>query len=114
MPELKVKASNNRKTPEFKVYSLNTRDYHEKIREFEGEGTIELEKGSYKVKAIDGERPYEEVVILGEDTELELDFAERYPENIKDGMGVLKKAFATGLILVVAVLGLYFTGNLPV
>ncbi len=111
MPNLSLKADNNREKVKFNIYSLDFKNYHEKIAEIEGAGTIELEEGSYKVEALDGKRSYQKVILLRGNLSTVIDFSDRF-EEVKDKYAGLKGALVgAGIVLVMGVI-FYLLGGL--
>jgi hypothetical protein len=114
MPKLSVKPVSNENDSRTEIYSLQTKNYHEKVKEFEGSGTVELEEGDYKVKCFDGEQAFDKAVLLNNNLSVKMDFSERFDRKKKSGVKFLEKEIATAVILAAIILGLYFTGNLPI
>ena len=109
MPNLSLKAENVREEVKFNVYSLEFKNYHEKVAEITGKASVELEPGSYKVEALDDGRSYQKVVLVTGDLSTVIDFADRF-EEVKDPYAGLKGALigASSVIIIGAIL--YFTG----
>lgn len=113
MPNLSVKAENVREEVNFNIYSLAFKDYHQKVAEIEGKGSVELEPGSYKVEALDDGRSYQKVVLVRGDLSTVIDFADRY-EEVKDPYAGLKGAMiGAGAVIIIGVL-IYFSGLVDV
>ena len=109
MPNLSLKAENVREEVKFNVYSLAFNNYHEKVAEIDGKGSVELEPGSYKVEASDDGRSYQKVVLVTGNLSTVIDFADRF-EEVKDPYAGLKGALigASAVIIIGAIV--YFTG----
>ncbi|MBY6294053.1 hypothetical protein GLU60_01550 [Nanohaloarchaea archaeon H01] len=111
MPKLSVKPVSNREESRTEIYSLQTEDYHEKVKEFEGSGTVELEEGDYKVKCFDGDQAFDKAVLLKNNLSVKMDFSERFDREKKSGKKFLEKELVVAVIILALILGLYFTGN---
>ena len=113
MPNLSLKAENVREQVKFNVYSLEFKNYHEKVAEVTGKGSVELEPGSYKVEALDDGRSYQKVVLVTGNLSTVIDFADRF-EEVKDPYAGLKGALiGAGTVIVIGAI-LYFTGLVDV
>lgn len=112
MPKLSVKPVSNKEESRTEIYSLQTENYHEKVGEFKGSETVELEEGSYKVKCFDGDKAFEKAVLLENNLSVKMDFAQRFDREKKSGKKLLEKLILLGFIIAAIVFGLYFTGNL--
>ena len=110
MGRLSVEAVKNRGRPVFKVYSLSFASFHDKVDELEGEGSVELEDGFYKVKGLDKGRPYSKVVRVNGDTDLELDFSNRYRFNVRSVTHIVAAAALIALVLSAALIYAYSRG----
>jgi len=113
LPKLSVKPENNKEEVKFNIYSLAFKDYHEKVGEINGKGSLELEEGSYKIEALDGSRRYQKVILLSGDMSTVLDFADKF-EELKDPYAGLKGAIlGAGAVIIMGAL-IYFTGLVDV
>lgn len=109
MSKLVLSPKNNKHDVKFEVYDLSFKTFHEEKGVVNGSGSLNIEDGYYKVKAIDGDRVYRKVVKVDGDSEYTIDFAERYTPINTESSG-LKAALA--VMLVIALLGgvLYYVG----
>lgn len=100
MPKLTLDSANteNDAATVFKIYSLAFKDYHDKVAELEGSGTVELDQGAYKVEAINGKLSLQKVVLLKNNVSTLMNFADRYGEIDITRKLDLKKALAVGLV----------------
>jgi hypothetical protein len=112
MPKLSVKPVSNKNESRTEIYSLQTENYHEKVGEIEGSGSIKLEEGDYKIKCFDGDQAFDKAVLLKNNLSVKMDFAERFNREKKSGKKLVMKMALIGLIIAGLLLGLYFTGNL--
>lgn len=111
MPKLSVKPENNKEEVKFNIYSLAFKDYHEKVGEINGKGSLELEEGSYKIEALDGSRRYQKVILLSGGMSTVLDFADKF-EELKDPYAGLKGAVIGGGIVALIGAVFYLLGGL--
>lgn len=103
MPNLSLKPDNNREEVKFNIYSLDFKNYHEKVASIEGKGSVELDEGSYKIEALDGQRSYQKVVLLQGDLSSIIDFSERF-EEVKDPYAGIKGALmGAGIVLIIGI-----------
>lgn len=112
MPKLSVKPISNKNESRTEIYSLQTENYHEKVGEIEGSGSIKLEEGDYKIKCFDGDQAFDKAVLLKNNLSVKMDFSERFNREKKSGKKLVMKMALIGLIISGLLLGLYFTGNL--
>lgn len=112
MPKLSVKPVSNKEESRTEIYSLQTENYHEKVGEIEGSGSIELEEGDYKIKCFDGDQAFDKAVLLKNNLSVKMDFAERFDREKKSGKKLVMEIAVIGLVIVGVLLGLYYTGNL--
>ena len=111
MPKLSVKPKNNKEEVKFNIYSLAFKDYHEKVGEINGKGSLELEEGSYKIEALDDGRRYQKVILLSGDMSTVLNFADKF-EELKDPYAGLKGAIIGGGIVALIGAVFYLLGGL--
>ena len=113
MPKLSVKAENNKEEVTFNIYSLAFKDYHQKVGEVKGKGSLELEEGSYKIEALDDGRVYQKVILMSGNMSTVVDFAEKY-EELKDPYAGLKGALIGGGIVALIGIIAYLSGLIDV
>jgi len=109
LPNLSLKAENIREEVKFNVYSLAFKNYHEKVAEITGKGSVELEPGSYKVEALDDGRSYQKVVLVRGNLSTVIDFADRF-EEVKDPYAGIKGALIGGGIVAAVGIIAYLSG----
>lgn len=96
---------------QFNVYSLQFKNYHEKVGQIDKSGTLKLEKGSYKIEGVDEDRTYQKVVLLDNNMTVYMDFAERYGEiDIRKAPGFKKAVMAAFIIGAIFSLIMYLIG----
>lgn len=100
MPKLTLDSANTAESDSetvFKIYSLAFKNYREQVEELKGSGTAELEQGSYKIEAVNGDQVYQQVVLVRNNMSTLMNFADRYGEPEIDYRKGYRKALLVGL-----------------
>ncbi|GEM_PF-4553853 len=103
-----MKPSNAREEVQFEVFSLSFKNFHRKVGEINEKESLDLEEGSYKIKAADGNREYRKIVLLEGDLSVEIDFAEKYtPPEKKSGLKLIVSLLLASLLISIV---MYYLG----